>query len=203
MIENRIFVDVRAFVLSLLLITPTAVLAEVDAPLPRDKVLLNYHHFHHVSEAVQMQLGVRSPSEAIPGNTIITHDWTVRDADGEIVGQFRTESPAAGFAEVTFAVSVAGDDGNYNLFANDQRLGPVAFDPKFDRVSYKIEVERSATGRNPQTGGPIQIKAKTIPYAASAIIDKFTGATKATTYLQYELSDVLVSSYQTGGIVEH
>jgi hypothetical protein len=201
MIDNRIFVDVRAFVLSLLLITPTAVLAEIDTTLPRDRVLFNYHQFHNVSEAVQMQMGVRSPSAAVPGNTMITHDWTVRNADGEIVGQFRTEAPAAGFAEVTFAVSVGGAD--WDLYANDQRLGPVAPDLEFNRISYKIEVERSATGRNPQTGETIQIKAKTVPYVASAIIDRFTGATKATTSLHYDLSDVLVSSYQTGGSGEN
>jgi hypothetical protein len=121
---------------------------------------------------------------------IITHDWTVRDPDGEMVGKFRTEAPAAGFAEVTFAVR--SDSGEYDLFANDQRLGAVQPDT-FGRISYKLEVERSTTGRNPQTGEAIQLKTKTVPNVTTAIIDKFTGETRAVTYQKYELNEYLAS----------
>jgi hypothetical protein len=157
---------------------------------PQDRVFFNYNHFNNATEAVQMQMGVFSPGEAIPGNMIITHDWTVRDRDGEKVGQFRTETPAAGFAEVTFAVRA--DGGEYNLFANDQRLGAVQPDT-FGRVSYKIEAKRSTTGRNPQTGETVQLKAKTVPGVATAIIDKFTGETRAVTYQKYALNGYLSS----------
>lgn len=145
---------------------------------------------NNATEAVQMQMGVFSPGKAIPGNVIITHDWTVRDPDGEMVGKFRTEAPAAGFAEVTFAVRF--DGGEYNLFANDQRLGAVQPDT-FGRISYKLEVKRSTTGRNPQTGEAIQLKAKTVPNVTTAIIDKFTGETKAVTHQKYELNEYLGS----------
>lgn len=176
MAEKRLFVDVRAFVF-LLLLAPTAALAEVSDRSPRDRLFFSYHNFHNVYEAVQIQLGVRSPGSAIKGNTMITHVWTVRDAGGEIMGRFKTAAPAAGYAEVTFAVSV--DGGDWNLFANDQRLGKIKLNSRFSRVSYMIEVERPNAGRNPRTGETINIPARAVPSASISVFDLSTGETKA------------------------
>jgi len=122
---------------------------------------------HAVTESVSIVIapGGKTPN-ALSDDIRVGYLFEVFAADGSPIGEFQTETALDGYAEVTFAVRVAGDHSGLTtnddvqfgmLYANGNEVDSI--EVVKSRVIYRVDGHQSRKGRNPRTGETITIPA--------------------------------------------
>ena len=144
--------------------------------------LLSGHLSFSVQEGAELRLGlVPKPGWDAPSDAMLTWIVTLKAPSGDIVGSGEVEAAVGGLAifEVTTDAtsrSQQTETGVVQIMMNNEFVGTT--EVQNGRVILRAEVERTDTGRNPQTGETINIPPK--KFRGFIVLTVFDFATKAT-----------------------
>lgn len=136
-----------------------------------------------INEGVELLVGLDNPENVVPAGTKITFTYEVMNIGGEKIGEFTQEAAVGGFSKVVFTTELTSSGGAILRRHDGENVivGVIDAGVEFNRVGYVVNVLRSKSGQNPDTGEEVPIPPPADTFTIVTTFTNNTGTTQATT----------------------